>query len=428
MKEITKLTVPIVGLRWNEHRLGMSTEDFLKNIKVGDQIIFKAEPDGEYLRVVTAYWHHTFAGKVEEYASLLMHILLNKYNKLKGVVAAEPFTYSYLVDVEFHKGDLDGFDDYMEKTQLPNLIIDRNLCLLPPDWENSFQVLYEEIEELMDEIHKNVSGQPDSTKSKLKELAMDRMVELMTEFRDNDYRTLCVEDPVHFIYMSHYISEWGKLPEIANNYKDQIDALKKIVKDIRHERAHSYENGTAGRVYDAMEMYVKTKFYEKGGTLEKFWAQRFPETPDVDELKVLKRELTTWLNKIGKSAYTTIYKKGDRLEWARILQHGKYTRKKLYQILSHLELAIYVEEQIKGMGCSRSEVVEKMKYMFVDGNAEKYLDEIKGKKDTVIVKITNEWIRGGRLFSENAHRDLWKILHDAKIYRASESNWNQQVK
>lgn len=437
MKKITKLTVPIVGLRWNEHRLGMTTEEFLKRIKVGDVITFKHEPDGEYLRVIAAYKQHVFAGKVEEYASLLIHHLMNKYARLKGKVSADPFKYSYLVDVEFQEGDLDGLEDYMDKVQIPSLIIDRELCLSPPDWECSFQVMYEEIEDLMDEIYEQFNGQPESTKNTIKKIALERLVALMEEFRDKDHKTLCIEDPVHFIYMCYYIEEWSKKSEIVENYKEQIHALQRIVKEIRHERAHSYENGTEGKVYDVMERYVKSMFYQKGGTLEKFWAKRFTEKPEIEDLKTLKKDLTVWLNKIGKSAYTTILKKGDRLEWARILKHGKYTRKKLYQILSHLELARYVDrllaENVTWINES-PDVTEKkallcsaLKHMFRNNSEVQFVNEIYGLADRYITRTVNVYVSKKLLYEEYKNSKIYDVLFSMKIYTKSRSNWNSQV-
>lgn len=49
------------------------------------------------------------------------------------------------------------------------------------------------------------------------------------------------------------------------------------------------------------------------------------------------------------------------------------------------------------------------------------------RTSTEITSLVSMWVREKQICPAHCHRPLWRALHEAGIYRASESNWNQQL-
>ena len=59
--------------------------------------------------------------------------------------------------------------------------------------------------------------------------------------------------------------------------------------------------------------------------------------------------------------------------------------------------------------------------------AREFLLLAKGQKTSDITTLVSLWVREKRICHAHCHRPLWTILHEAGIYKASESNWNMQL-
>lgn len=51
----------------------------------------------------------------------------------------------------------------------------------------------------------------------------------------------------------------------------------------------------------------------------------------------------------------------------------------------------------------------------------------KGQKPTDIIRLVNLWVKEKYILSTHCHRPLWQILHEAEIYKPTETNWNLQL-
>ena len=58
----------------------------------------------------------------------------------------------------------------------------------------------------------------------------------------------------------------------------------------------------------------------------------------------------------------------------------------------------------------------------------KFLEKIEGMEDTEITTLVNAEVGKRTISSKSKRRPLWRILHAAKYYSATEQNWNDQVK
>ena len=77
------------------------------------------------------------------------------------------------------------------------------------------------------------------------------------------------------------------------------------------------------------------------------------------------------------------------------------------------------------------DLVEKLKPLFYNNKAEVrlFLKEISGMKPNSITDLVNIWVKDKKISDYGSSRkgDLWKILHEAKLYSRTIQNWNRRV-
>lgn len=60
--------------------------------------------------------------------------------------------------------------------------------------------------------------------------------------------------------------------------------------------------------------------------------------------------------------------------------------------------------------------------------AKDFLEKIRGLKDTEIADVVDEWVKDNKISPKSCRRDLWRILHAAKLYEGTESNYNTAMR
>lgn len=60
--------------------------------------------------------------------------------------------------------------------------------------------------------------------------------------------------------------------------------------------------------------------------------------------------------------------------------------------------------------------------------AKDFIEKIRGMKDTEIADVVAEWVRDNKISPKSCRRDLWRILHAAKLYEGTESNYNTAMR
>lgn len=77
------------------------------------------------------------------------------------------------------------------------------------------------------------------------------------------------------------------------------------------------------------------------------------------------------------------------------------------------------------------EVVEKLKPLFYNNeeNVKRFLKEIENMSPNNITDLVNQWVKDNLIsdYGNSRKGDLWKILHDAKLYPWTIQNWNRRV-
>jgi hypothetical protein len=106
-------------------------------------------------------------------------------------------------------------------------------------------------------------------------------------------------------------------------------------------------------------------------------------------------------------------------------------------------LAGYAEEYGLELDCSKlhqkeenegqdsPKLVTKLKSIFYNNeeNVKLFLKEISGMQPNDITDLVNRWVQEKRISDYGSSRkgDLWKILHEAKLYPRTIQNWNRRV-
>ena len=75
-------------------------------------------------------------------------------------------------------------------------------------------------------------------------------------------------------------------------------------------------------------------------------------------------------------------------------------------------------------------IVELLKPIFYNSeqDVKEFLKKNKGRQDTEIIDTVCEFLNGRKISDKSKGRSLWKILHAAKYYSSTESNWNTALR
>jgi hypothetical protein len=106
------------------------------------------------------------------------------------------------------------------------------------------------------------------------------------------------------------------------------------------------------------------------------------------------------------------------------------SRLELYDLYSVLLLIEKLGAQKKHKKVSRSEIVKQLAPIFWgdEEKADNFLENIQNMKPKQITELVKNLVFDNEISGMSKGRDLWKVLHENRLYGPSESNWNQQVK
>lgn len=75
-------------------------------------------------------------------------------------------------------------------------------------------------------------------------------------------------------------------------------------------------------------------------------------------------------------------------------------------------------------------IVELLKPIFYGNEKDicEFLKIIEGRKDSEITDVVYDWVDAKKISEKSKGRSLWTILHAAKMYQATEQNWNTALR
>ena len=245
---------------------------------------------------------------------------------------------------------------------------------------------------------------------------------------------------------------YSRIKDLTDDFKDDllIDIAKKARTDkealgvidwLNQKYSHLYPNRTLPPIL--IEMRKRVEF-------------ELPLMPDSTQLNKENHSLNTEnsslntenakLNEENRSLNTENAKLNEEnrslnTENAKLLQQLKAFQSKL-QGIAELEaekasLEKQLEEEklknqgIEVLGAGNDEwIVELLAHLCYEDEqiARDILDEIRGKEDPVIADIIFERKQKNKISPKTQNRELWKILHAAKLYRGIEGNFNTALR
>ena len=112
-------------------------------------------------------------------------------------------------------------------------------------------------------------------------------------------------------------------------------------------------------------------------------------------------------------------------------------RKKLIMLLSAMVLRRQLRKLLGLSEDDATSILEEAERQLIlrlapifHGNTDsvrEFLMLVREQKSADITSLVNLWVRDKRICFDHCHRPLWIALHDAGIYKATESNWNMQL-
>lgn len=74
-------------------------------------------------------------------------------------------------------------------------------------------------------------------------------------------------------------------------------------------------------------------------------------------------------------------------------------------------------------------IVEQLRPIFygIEKDVRDFLEKVKELEDTQITALVREWVKLKKISGQSKKRKLWSVLHAARLYHSTESNWNSQV-
>lgn len=66
-------------------------------------------------------------------------------------------------------------------------------------------------------------------------------------------------------------------------------------------------------------------------------------------------------------------------------------------------------------------------FFTIEKDVRDFLEEVKGLDDTQITALVRKWVKLRKISGQSKKRKLWSVLHAARLYHSTESNWNSQV-
>lgn len=116
-----------------------------------------------------------------------------------------------------------------------------------------------------------------------------------------------------------------------------------------------------------------------------------------------------------------------------LLGHVAASAKQVNILTGEHAQAVYNEagaEQKHELEARHLETVEKLKPIFfgIESEAKEFVISIQGMKPVQITEHVNRLVTEGKISGLSRKRDLYSILHEAKLYTPTEQNWNMQVK
>ena len=184
---------------------------------------------------------------------------------------------------------------------------------------------------------------------------------------------------------------------------------------IQYIEAIPHQHGDYDLLYDNI---LSVKRYMDDGTISyddydyTAGIEESKETITKDDVEIIVRNYTAQIAKMDQQL-----KEKEQLLKEKDLEIDSYKNK---PIPNNLETESIAKKEKEDM------TIELLLPIFynIENEVRNFLNLIKSMSDTEITEVVYKWVKERKVSDKSYKRDLWRILHAAKLYSATESNWN----
>lgn len=245
----------------------------------------------------------------------------------------------------------------------------------------------------------------------LKETDVVRLLDLARRYLHQMDTSFASDDRYYYLAIVHHLQSF------TNEQLDEVTAA------ILHNR-HNYDAKSKPLdIYRRQMEHVREAIQSAHGMAEQFCRMYDTDRKREELMDKLKEPL--W-HEFSRAFPIDCVEEEKR--FANRLFYGRYNRTDLYAIYCHIALIEYLHAAVAED--PMNEVAQELMPFFygdVD-NVRTFLQSIRGTKGPAITAMVNQWVKEKKISDVSCKRPLWQVLSKHRLYTASETNWDSQVK
>ncbi len=226
-----------------------------------------------------------------------------------------------------------------------------------------------------------------------------------TDFCDPQFVIICMYIIMHTINGNHFVKTIEKIEGYENRQTD-FHYLSKTIHLVKHwiNEVHPYDGD-----YDYLseQNEVESSINDEDNTISSKSIATAELAQRIDELEAENAQL--------KEKNEILEAKNQQLKDAPPVQSENE------QLRDEIERLKQEKEEM---------IIELLKPIFYksEEDVKEFLKKIDNNSDSVIADVVCEMIKERKISERSKGRVLWRILHAAKYYSSSESNWNTALR
>lgn len=386
-----------------------AAEQLVAGLKIGQPVTLVAEPDNPSdKKAVAVYNDYKRIGYITKEEAIEVRTLLDKDAQCDGVVTRKDNHVTFFISIP-NAPEQTTVPDTLARV-LPESPLGESVRMPFTKDENALQLIAKQLIKM------------EITKDNLSEALQlaERYVPLLKTSicnEDNLWRTNIETKMSHLYDQRHELG-------MNDEAESRLSVIKKKVRDAVADM-HRLKEHWPERVFRdhlnrlRTDESVNHHLYDK--YRDAFLDGKSFEEADKDTVSAEHERLCKWLKDALKLPR-------DLPKMAVKVNYLRLSRWELYDLYGVLLVIEKLEQLLPESKAQK--VVDQLKPIFFgeEKRAQEFYESIQVMKPREITDRVNQLVREGTISDKSNHRDLWKILNDAGLYKPTESNWNQQVK
>lgn len=386
-----------------------AAEQFVAGLKIGQPVTLVAEPDNPFDANAIAVWiNYKRIGYITKEQATEVHTLLDKDGQCEGFVTRKDEHITFFISIP-------NAPEHIDVPETPARVLPESPL------GDSVRMPFTKDENALQFIAKRLTRM-EITKDDLSEA-----LQLAERYVPYLKTSICKEDNQWRTNINTKLSQlYAQRRELDMNAEEerQLSNIKKEVRNAVGDMHRTKENWPERVFRDHLNRLrtdesVNCHLYSK--YCNAFLDGKSFDEADKDTISTEQERLCKWLKDALKIPR-------DLQKMAQKVNYLRLSRWELYDLYGVLLLIEKLEQQLPKNKAKI--VIDKLKPIFFGNgeSAQEFYESIQVMKPREITDRVNQLVREGTISDKSNHRDLWKILNDAGLYKPTESNWNQQVK